>query len=344
MSFILQTIVEDALRSRPSGEGCYSAFGMTIAGPRRYLDGHFPAAAPGSAPELQIEVVHDLADAVPVRWRCLRAHDPESAASSGHQFLRLLEDLSGSSRRFELLHGLVVEAMPTQQRLLVGAPATMHPDTLGAFITGSALLCYFKALRRLCLHAAVIERDGAAILICGPSGAGKSSLAASLHRQGWSIVVEDLAVVEPVEDHFQVRPGYGRLRLWPDSVAALSLRDQSAPIASGAEKRYLQLPPYVGWSPPLAAIVFLGKRLVAATTPLDLQLERSPAVAMAQLYGNCLATYMTLPVEVPSLLAQCRRMVCALPCYSLRLANDWSTIDTASESLTATLRSAGRSS
>jgi hypothetical protein len=312
---------------------------MIFAGPRRYLDGHCPEAIPTAPPELRIEVLHDLPDAAPDRWRCLIAKDSDDFARSGRQFLRLQEDVAGDTRRFELIGGLVVEATPTQQRLRIRAPATMHPDTLGAFIMGTAMLCYFKALRRLCLHAAVAAREGAVALICGPSGAGKSSLAASLHKQGWFIVVEDLAVVEPVHGKFLIRPGYGSLRLWPDSVDALSLRNESAPIASGAEKQYSPLRRYNGLSPPLSAIVYLRERMPAANASLDLQSERSPAESMARLYANSLAPYMNLPSEVPRLLTLCRQMVCTVPSYSLRLADNWNTIEDATEILSATLLS-----
>lgn len=318
---------------RAEGEGRYSAFGVVFAGPRRILDGHCPEAAPDAEPELWIDIVHDHREADPTLWRCLISRNSAVPPGMGRHFVRLLEHVDGATRRFELILGLWVEVALGSRRLRIGAPATMHPDTLGAFVTGSAMLCYFKAQQRLCLHAAVAARDDHALLICGPSGAGKSSLAAAMQRQNWRIVAEDLAVIEFNGAAFQVRPGYARLRLWSDSVRALSLGSQCSQIASGTDKHYLALPTHEGFSPPLSAIVFLREREREAGSPIDVQPMHSPAVAMAQLYANSLAPYMNIPGEVRRLLGMCQQMAAALPSFSVRLADDWSRIDEATTTL-----------
>lgn len=330
-------VAPDQVDTRATGEGLYSAFGLVFAGPRRYLDGHCPEAGPQAQPQLWVEVVHDAPPADPSEWRSVIGHNDNAAENTGRHLVRMLEHIDGSARRFDLILGLCVEAAPLQRRLRVITPATMHPDTIGAFITGSAMVCYFKAQQRLCLHAAVVARDGRALLICGPSGAGKSSLAAAMQRQGWSVVAEDLAVVEAENGSFRVRPGYGRLRLWSDSVLGLSLGDECLQIASGADKHYLTLQAYEGLSPPLSAIIFLRERAKGAQAPLDLQPIGSPANAMALLFGNSLAPYMNLPGEVRLLLRLCQEMVVALPRYSARFADDWNTIDEATELLAAAL-------
>ena len=337
MTATLLAVALDQDVERASGEGRYSAFGLVFTGPRRYLDGHCPEADPQARPELRVEVVHHPEAHDPAAWRILSSYSADGDPGTGRHLVRVLEHVDGSARRFELIFGLCVEVAPLQQRLRVVTPATMHPDTIGAFITGSAMVCYFKAQQRLCLHAAVVAREGSALLICGPSGAGKSSLAAAMQRQGWSVVAEDLAVVESENGGFRVRPGYGRLRLWPDSVQGLSLETECFRIATGAEKHYLPLQHYPGFSPPLSAIVFLRERLRAAKSPLDLQPIESPANAMALLYGNSLAPYMSVPVEVRALLRLCQQMVVALPSYSARLADDWSSVDEATRLLAAAL-------
>jgi len=47
------------------------------------------------------------------------------------------------------------------------------------------------------VHAAVVERDGAAILLCGPPGSGKSTLCAALVARGWRLLSDEVALVCP---------------------------------------------------------------------------------------------------------------------------------------------------
>ena len=51
--------------------------------------------------------------------------------------------------------------------------------------------------RYLLLHAAVVERDGRALVMTGVSGAGKSTLAALLGARGWRLMGDEFALVDP---------------------------------------------------------------------------------------------------------------------------------------------------
>ena len=51
--------------------------------------------------------------------------------------------------------------------------------------------------RYLLLHAASVERDGKAMLMTGISGAGKSTLAALLMGQGWRLMGDEFALLDP---------------------------------------------------------------------------------------------------------------------------------------------------
>ncbi|MFA6122842.1 HprK-related kinase A [Sphingomonas sp.] len=49
----------------------------------------------------------------------------------------------------------------------------------------------------LLLHAAVVERDGQAVILTGVSGAGKSTLAALLSLRGWRLMGDEFALLDP---------------------------------------------------------------------------------------------------------------------------------------------------
>ncbi|MDE2082519.1 MAG: HprK-related kinase A [Burkholderiales bacterium] len=55
-----------------------------------------------------------------------------------------------------------------------------------------------RALGYLVLHAAVVERDGMALVMPGFPGAGKSTLCAALtHLEGWRLLSDELAILDP---------------------------------------------------------------------------------------------------------------------------------------------------
>ena len=49
----------------------------------------------------------------------------------------------------------------------------------------------------LLLHAAVVEREGQAIVLTGVSGSGKSTLAALLSLRGWRLMGDEFALIDP---------------------------------------------------------------------------------------------------------------------------------------------------
>jgi HprK-related kinase A len=51
--------------------------------------------------------------------------------------------------------------------------------------------------RYLILHAAVLERNGRALVLPAPSGSGKSTLCAALLFKGWRLLSDELALIDP---------------------------------------------------------------------------------------------------------------------------------------------------
>lgn len=47
----------------------------------------------------------------------------------------------------------------------------------------------------LLLHAAVVERDGCAVILPAPSGSGKSTLCAALVNRGWRLLSDEMALI-----------------------------------------------------------------------------------------------------------------------------------------------------
>ncbi len=117
-----------------------------------------------------------------------------------------------------------------------------YHDVLAPLL-GVVLGCVLRMRGITCLHASVVAVDGAAVVMVGRKFGGKSTLAAALAQRGHAVLSDDLAVLVPDKDVFLVQPGYLRMRLWPNSIAALpDLASNEMPrIWSMLEKRYLTL-------------------------------------------------------------------------------------------------------
>ena len=73
--------------------------------------------------------------------------------------------------------------------------------------------------RHLLLHAAVVERDGRAVVMTGESGAGKSTLAALLMARGWRLLGDEFALLGA--DGF-LHPHPRLISLKNESIAAVA--------------------------------------------------------------------------------------------------------------------------
>jgi hypothetical protein len=86
-----------------------------------------------------------------------------------------------------------------------------------------------------CLHASAVAVGGRAVAFLGPPGAGKSTTAAALARQGHPVLTDDVLALSEEGGAFLAQPGYPRLRLWPESVDALSAAPSALPPLSAPE-------------------------------------------------------------------------------------------------------------
>ena len=156
-------------------------------------------------------------------------------------------------------------------RIVVDAPGehiwAITPDgatveDTATYLLGPGLGFTLRLRGVTCLHASAVVIDGAAVAFVGAAGAGKSTLAASFALRGHAVLTDDVAALVDGGDSFGVEPAYPRVRLWPDSVAALFGDARALPrITPTWEKRYLDLndPKYRFQAEPLplAAIYLL---------------------------------------------------------------------------------------
>lgn len=126
----------------------------------------------------------------------------------------------------------------------------------------------------LLLHAAVVERNGCAVILPAPSGSGKSTLCAALVSRGWRLLSDEMALIS-LEDE-SITPLGRPISLKnqsieiirdfaPDAVFSAVTKDtakgrvahmkvpglQVMRIAESARSRWVIFPKYVANSPPV---------------------------------------------------------------------------------------------
>ncbi len=114
-------------------------------------------------------------------------------------------------------------------------------DDVRLFLQGSAFGALLQQRGMLALHASAVAVGEGAVAFMGPSGIGKSTLATALHQRGYTVLTDDVCVVDfdaggaPV-----VVPAYPQLKLWVDALEKLDLDPSSLPrIRPTLEKRAL---------------------------------------------------------------------------------------------------------
>lgn len=80
------------------------------------------------------------------------------------------------------------------------------------------------------LHASTVAIDGRAVAFFGPSGRGKSTMSAALTRAGYPLIADDMTVIDTTHGAPMVIPGFPRVKLWPDSAAALQQDPDALPL------------------------------------------------------------------------------------------------------------------
>jgi hypothetical protein len=163
------------------------------------------------------------------------------------------------------------------------------------YLMGPVIAFVLRLRGITCLHASAIAMDDRAIALFGLAGAGKSTTAAAFALTGFSVLSDDVVVLQDQGDRFLVQPGYPRVNLWPDSVRALLGSPDALPrITPTWDKRYLALDQngrkFQSQPLPLSAIYILGEREAELTVPVieDLAGHEAFTTLVANTYVNYL--------------------------------------------------------
>ena len=163
------------------------------------------------------------------------------------------------------------------------------------YLVGPVIAFALRLRGTTSLHASCIAVGGRAVALLGQPGAGKSTTAAAFARLGYSVLSDDVAVLDDRGDQFLVQPGYPRVNLWPESVQALFGSADALPkITPTWGKMYLPLDQNghrFQESPlPLGGIYVLAEREPGLAAPTIKAFTASEA--LMTLVGNSYVSYV----------------------------------------------------
>jgi hypothetical protein len=219
-------------------------------------------------------------------------------------------------------------------------PATVevepHPGVSDHLVSqaflGIVISLLLELRQILCLHASAVNVGGRAVLFLGDKGAGKSTTSGALLARGHLPITDDLVAVETAPDGgLQIRPGFSRMKLWPDSIAALGLEDRDGDrlIHPGTTKIQKEMPVPIPPHPVPIGAAFVLKRAPDVPRIAALPLPAHAALQMILRY-TFMARYGETRLGRDHLvrhMQRCSTLVAQVPAYDLMICEDLDQLD-----------------
>lgn len=124
------------------------------------------------------------------------------------------------------------------RELIIDPAPEVEESILRNFILGPVLAGLLRQRGLLVFHASSVAINNSAVVFLGRSGWGKSTLAGAFHTQGYSLVTDDVTVVQIGIGHPKVFPSFPKVKLWPDATTAMGYDTENLPpVHSQSEKR-----------------------------------------------------------------------------------------------------------
>jgi hypothetical protein len=111
-------------------------------------------------------------------------------------------------------------------------------SALRIFILGGAFGLLLQQRGLMTLHASAVVGRMGAIAFLGESGAGKSTMAAAMHKRGYSILADDVTALEIGKAEVPlVLPAFPRLKIWPRVAATLKYDRETLSVFHPEDER-----------------------------------------------------------------------------------------------------------
>jgi hypothetical protein len=126
------------------------------------------------------------------------------------------------------------------REVIVDVPAEVDLAVVRTHVLGAAMACVLRQRGCLVLHASCVAKGERAIAFLGGSGWGKSTLALLFHRQGYSLLTDDVMAIQMDQPVPLVVPSFPEVKLLPDAAAAVGMSDESVPMLQSLSYKSIQ--------------------------------------------------------------------------------------------------------
>lgn len=126
--------------------------------------------------------------------------------------------------RFEIAGVAAYRVDAAGQEITVAPAVEAGVPDIRVFLLGTvfAIVCFRRGL--VPLHASCVRIGSKAVAFSGNSGAGKSTMAATFLKRGFTILADDVTVVDPgASGGALLWPAFPRLKLWRDVMDGFGL-------------------------------------------------------------------------------------------------------------------------
>ncbi len=150
------------------------------------------------------------------------------------------------------------------------------------YLLGSIMGSVLHQRKLTVLHASAIQYGAEALLFTGKSGVGKSTMTASLAKQGFDFISDDISVLHRLDGAFYIAKGYPFSRLWDDSLDELAVSSQGLELTMKSRNKYIVPMPHANKELiPLRSIICLDVHPM-----YDLQFNRLSGGQCVDLIGK----------------------------------------------------------
>jgi len=143
-------------------------------------------------------------------------------------------------------------------RIIIQAEEEALPAEIRLLLLGSSIGVLLHQRGMLASHGSAITDGKQTVIFSGQSGVGKSTLAAGLQELGYSVIADDISVIDNNgTGEFRVENGIPHLKLWKDVLMHLNQFDELTKIRPQLEK-YRKPIPVLEETPGLSKVVILS--------------------------------------------------------------------------------------
>jgi len=100
-------------------------------------------------------------------------------------------------------------------RVCVELEVGADEQSVRLFLLGTCMGALMHQRSRLVIHGNAIRVGNECVVFAGASGKGKSTVATAFYQRGYSLLSDDLAVVD---EHHLVQPAYPQIKIWQDTA------------------------------------------------------------------------------------------------------------------------------